>query len=222
MHATLDGSREGAYLPQAKGEAVSLEQDKDDLLDVLYAMSTVPGTRPSIQQARMSYFPEWDKARLLAAREALEASGDIMNPISIMLYVDLTSLGRKRAAARAAPPPAQTINIGTNQNSPIQQIGSGASGVQNVRQEMSKTDLHAIVDLYRRHVDELNLDAATRRRADAQVATIHAQLQDEPDPTVIRAAGKSLRTIIEGAIGSALGNVAANPNVWVPLLSLFS
>ncbi|WP_176454655.1 hypothetical protein [Tardiphaga sp. OK246] len=54
------------------------------------------------------------------------------------------------------------------------------------------------------------------------MATIEAQLQDEPDPTIVKAAGKSLKTIVEGAIGGAIGNAAANPGVWTALLSLFS
>ena len=57
---------------------------------------------------------------------------------------------------------------------------------------------------------------------DSQIATIEAQLQDDPDPTIIKAAGKSLKTIVESAIGGALGNVAANPAVWTQLLTFFS
>jgi hypothetical protein len=45
---------------------------------------------------------------------------------------------------------------------------------------------------------------------------------NEPDEGIVNAAGKSLKTIIEGAIGGALGNAAANGGVWAPLLSLFS
>ena len=35
---------------------MAVEQDKDDLLDVLYAMSTASVKRPSIAQAKLSYF----------------------------------------------------------------------------------------------------------------------------------------------------------------------
>ena len=187
-------------------------------------MNQATGKRPSLVQARMSYFPDWDQNRLSSAAQALEASGDIMNPTSAMLYVDLTSTGRRKAAARAAAasaPAGTTYNIGTVHNSPFQNVAAGGQGVQNTQYQMTANDLRAIVDLYRHHVEELDLDYQTRRRADAQVATIEAQLIDEPDPTIVRAAGKSLKTIVEGAIGGAVGNALANPGVWAPLLSLF-
>jgi hypothetical protein len=40
---------------------------------------------------------------------------------------------------------------------------------------------------------------------------------DEPDPTIVNAAGKSLKSIIEGAIGGAMGNTIGNPDVWTRL-----
>jgi len=198
---------------------MTIEQDKDDLLDALYEMTVTSGQRPCIAEAGVLRFPDWSNNRLSAATEALRSAGEIMNPSGGMMYVDLTSTGRKRANARASPPPQQTVTIGANFNSPIQQIASGGKGIQNVSYETNKADLEKIVELYRQHVEELHLDAAARRRADAQIATIEAQLQDKPDPTIIKAAGKSLKTIIEAAIGGALGNVAANPAVWVPLLA---
>lgn len=94
--------------------------------------------------------------------------------------------------------------------------------MQNTRYQMTANDLRVVIDLYRQHVHELSLDAAQRRKADKAIATIESQLDDnEPDEGVVRAAGKSLKTIVEGAIGGALGNAAANPGVWAPLLSLF-
>jgi len=103
--------------------------------------------------------------------------------------------------------------------SPLQHVEAGGFGVQNV--SYSAADFQRVVDLYRDHVDGLKLDPSARRRADAQVATIEAQLMDEPDQAIVQAAGKTLKTIVEGAIGGALGNVAAEPGVWAPLLSMF-
>jgi hypothetical protein len=60
-----------------------------------------------------------------------------------------------------------------------------------------------------------------RRKADVQIATIEAQLMDEPDPTIIKAAGKSLKTIIEGAIGGALGTAISTAPMWTSLFSGF-
>ncbi len=118
-----------------------------------------------------------------------------------------------------SPGNSVTYNIGSMHNSPLQHIGVGGSGSQTV--SYSSRDLRSVVDLYRQKVDELDLDPAQRRRADAQVATIEAQLIDEPDPTIIEAAGKSLKRIIEGAIGGAAGSAIAAAPLWAPLLGMF-
>jgi hypothetical protein len=74
-------------------------------------------------------------------------------------------------------------------------------------------DLHRLVEVFDAHLDDLNLDAAAKRRAMAQVATIRAQIEDEPDPVIIKQAGRTLRNITEGAIGSLIA-AAAQPTVW--------
>lgn len=112
-----------------------------------------------------------------------------------------------------------TYNIGAMHNSPLQHISAGAHGNQSIR--YSTDDLRSIVDLYRQNVAELNLDDSQRRRADAQVATIEAQLMDEPDPSIIKSAGGSLKAIVEGAIGGAAGTALAAAPVWGPLISMF-
>ncbi|WP_373928670.1 hypothetical protein QTN93_00480 [Sphingomonas aerolata] len=112
-----------------------------------------------------------------------------------------------------------TYNINTMNNSPLQHNAAGSHAVQN--NNFAINDLKAIVDLYRQQVDGLSLDASQRRRADAQVATIEAQLLDDPDPTIINAAGKSLRNIVEGAIGGAAGNALSLAGTWAPLINMF-
>jgi hypothetical protein len=112
-----------------------------------------------------------------------------------------------------------TYNIGSMHNSPLQHIAAGGIGIQT--SNYSANDLQAIVDLYKRHVGDLDLDPIQRRKADAQVATIEAQLLDEPDSSIVAAAGKSLKTIIEGAIGGSLGTAIASAPVWAPVLAMF-
>ena len=203
------------------GTSMAGEDDKDELLWALFELGQGGIKRPSVQDAAMRYFPEWDRDRLTDAANALLGEGAILNPTGAMLYVDLSSTGRKRAEQRGvAAAGAVTYNIGAMHNSPLQHISSGGQGVQTT--SFSTNDLQAVVELYKHHVDELGLDPLQRRRADAQVATIEAQLIDEPDPTIIKAAGKSLKAIIEGAIGGAAGNVLASASVWAPLLTLFS
>lgn len=201
--------------------SMAAEEDKDELLQALFKLSQASSKRPSVQDVGMKYFPEWDRGRLFNAAEALVEEGAILNPTGAMYYVDLSSTGRKRAEQQSATAASVvTYNIGAMHNSPLQHISSGGHGVQTTT--YSPDDLQAIVALYKRRVDELGLDAAQRRRADAQVATIEAQLIDEPDPTIVKAAGKSLKTIVEGAIGGAAGNALASAPIWAPLLSMFS
>lgn len=199
--------------------------DKDELLDALYEVAESTGKRPSIVNVGMSRFPDWSRDRLFDAAQALENDREIMNATSAAAYVDLTSTGRKRAMERRAQGAPQsathTITIGSVHNSPIQQIGQGGHGVQNTSYSFNATDLRQIIELYRANVDTLGLDTAAKKRADAQVATIEAQLQDEPNPVIVREAGKSLRSIVENALGGAAGAAITSPGVWEPLLNLF-
>ena len=109
-----------------------------------------------------------------------------------------------------------TMHIGTMTHSPIQQ--GGIDSVQNQTVTYSSQDL---ADLYRlvteltSHLSELPIDAKSRQRAEAQVATLKAQLIDEPDPVIVRQAGRTLRNITEGAIGSLLATAVTQPSVWI-------
>jgi hypothetical protein len=80
-------------------------------------------------------------------------------------------------------------------------------------------DLRRLVEVFDKHLDDLALDAAAKRKAEAQVATIKAQLKDEPDPVIVKQAGRTLRNITEGAIGSLIA-AAAQPTVWATATAL--
>jgi hypothetical protein len=62
---------------------MTIQEDAEELLDALYAMHQETGKRPSIQQAKLSFFPEWSRDRLVDAATALEAAGDILNPATV-------------------------------------------------------------------------------------------------------------------------------------------
>jgi hypothetical protein len=75
--------------------------------------------------------------------------------------------------------------------------------------------LRKLVNELTSNLDELNLDARQRQRAEAQIATINAELAGpDPDPVILAQAGRSLRNITEGAIGSLIATAAMNPSVW--------
>jgi hypothetical protein len=138
---------------------MTISEDAEGLLDALYAMNQELGKRPSIQQAKLSFFPEWDKHRLFEAAKALDAAGDILNLTGAMMNVDLSSTAQKRAKARTLPPqnPATTIHIGENYNSPIQQISAGAHGTQATTYTITNSQLRAAIDTYKKHADELRV-----------------------------------------------------------------
>ena len=201
--------------------SIATTEDKEDLLQALFELGKAPDRRPSVADAHMRYLAEWDRDRLFETAKALEEEGAILNPTGAMLYVDISSTARKKAELRSNTlAPNVTYNIGNMNNSPLQHISSGAQGRQTTN--YGNNDLRAIIALYRQHVDDLGLDKLQRRKADAQVSTIEAQLTDEPDPVIVSAAGRSLKTIIEGALGGAAGNFLASAPAWAPLINLFS
>ena len=75
-------------------------------------------------------------------------------------------------------------------------------------------DLTKLVKDLSEHLDDLNLDARQKQRAEAQIATINAELTGEPDSVIVGQAARSLRSITEGAIGNLLATAGTNPSVW--------
>lgn len=63
------------------------------------------------------------------------------------------------------------------------------------------------------HLDELNLTARQKQRAEAQLAILRAEATAELDIGIVRQAARTLRSITEGAIGSLLAT-AAQPAIW--------
>ena len=63
------------------------------------------------------------------------------------------------------------------------------------------------------HLDELNLDARQKRRAEAQISVIKTEIEGEPNSDIVGQAVRTLRNITEGAISSLLAS-AAQPAVW--------
>jgi hypothetical protein len=83
-------------------------------------------------------------------------------------------------------------------------------------------DLARLVAELTTHIDELNLDSRQKQRAEAQLAILNAELGGEPDPEVVKQAGRTLWNITQGAIGSLLATAAAQPGVWHWLQSVLS
>lgn len=134
-------------------------------------------------------------------------------------FVYLTEKGyraaRKPIPQRAMPMPTVHISGGNFNNSPIG-VGGTVNQSVNFNDTRILNDLHRLVEVFEKHIDELVLDPAAKRKASAQVATIKAQLEDEPDTVIISQAGRTLRNITEGAIGSLIATAAQSSEwAWV-------
>ncbi len=110
--------------------------------------------------------------------------------------------------------PYNYINIQNMVDSTIQQGGAQANMTQTVSNiQENLEDLRRLVEVFDKHVDDLGLEETAKRKALVQVATIKAQLEDDPDPVIVKQAGRTLRNITEGAIGSLIAT-AAQPIIW--------
>lgn len=107
------------------------------------------------------------------------------------------------------------VNIGTAHHSSFQQAGAQSTQSQVITygsQELS--DLSRLVTELTIHLNELDIAAPQKRKAEAQISTLKAQLTDEPNPVIVQQAGHTLRNITEGAIASLLATAAQQPTVW--------
>jgi hypothetical protein len=105
-----------------------------------------------------------------------------------------------------------TITVHQMMGSSIQQGGAGATMTTTYSTE-SVEKLRELVEVLESRLAELHLDEAAERAARTQLATIKVQLADEPDPVIVDQAGRTLRNITEGAIGSLVAT-AAQPGIW--------
>ncbi len=192
------------------------EQNKDDLLEVLSRRGCSQKNAVRLGDA-INDLRQWDKDTYRNTAQAL-----IDDDLIVSLRGDsvvFTIEGCRRAEKILSPSSTFTQNIlnaKTVINSPIQQGGTNAKMDQTVNYSSNDLDnLRRLVDVFDKHIDELALDAMVKRKAMAQIATIKAQLDDEPDPVIVKRAGRTLRNITEGAIGSLIATAVQQPAVWV-------
>lgn len=96
-----------------------------------------------------------------------------------------------------------TNNIGSMQNSQIQQDSQGASQVQNITLEQA--DIMRFLDAIKSARDDLGLDQDSKDELDTEIATIELQLASpKPKNSIITESLKSTRNILEGITGSII------------------
>jgi hypothetical protein len=105
-----------------------------------------------------------------------------------------------------------TITVHQMVGSRIQQGGAGTT-MTTAHSGENVENLRKLVTVLESRLGELRLDEAKERAARTQIATIKVQLADEPDPVIVDQAGRTLRNITEGAIGSLVAT-AAQPGIW--------
>lgn len=201
------------------------EQNKDDLLEVIYRLGGSQINKTVLLTVAKFQFRHWDNDTFRNTAQAL-VEDNLIVLRSQHGHAVLTLEGRRRVEKSLYPSPNVTQNIVATDkliNSPIQQAGPGAKMTQTVsysREDLD--DLRRLVEVFDNHLDDLNLDTAANRKAMVQVATIKAQLEDDPDPVIVRQAGRTLRNIAEGAIGSLLATAALNPAVWTTAAAIMA
>jgi len=101
---------------------------------------------------------------------------------------------------------------------PVGNIAQNSSGFSQTA-TMDFAEVRKLVTAIRADLAEVPLDSSIRATADVQLSRIDTELAAAaPDASVVREAGRSLRTIIEGAIGNAI----ADPEVWKVTLAMMA
>lgn len=110
---------------------------------------------------------------------------------------------------------SSSVKIGSMRDSQIQQAGAYSSQTASfARGSQERSDLEKLVQAMSGAIEELALGERDRRKAEAQIRTIEAQLADEePDSGIIGQAGATLRNVTEGAIASLIAT-AVQPAIW--------
>jgi len=131
-------------------------------------------------------------------------------------------------AGEAAP---NTAPVPTDKLQPIVQnvfhaaVGNVAQNsrdfVQTAQLGPTTADLTKFVSEFRAHIAELHLSPENTKRVDAQLKTIEAQLVEEPNPVIVREAGRTIRSLTEGVIGNLIA-AAAQPHVWTWIHSILA
>lgn len=135
--------------------------------------------------------------------------------LDFVLRIEAENPDAGEAALHAHPIPIERLQ--PIENNFFGSIGNFAQNSTDFSQTanlgIQRQDLEKLVRGFTENIDDLQLDASAKQRAEAQVATLQAQLADEPDPLIVRQAGRTLRNVTEGAIGSLIAT-AAQPTIW--------
>lgn len=160
----------------------------------------------------LSAWQEISKASIVAVIETVRNK-----LLDFVLEIEAENPDAGEAPAHTQPvPPERVQQLVNNYFAPVGNIAQhGRDFTQTANIGIQPQDFTRLVTDFASHIHELNLDAHQRQRAEVQIATIKAQLAGEPDQVILKQAGRTLRNITEGAIGSLLATAAVQPTVWL-------
>lgn len=116
------------------------------------------------------------------------------------------ALGHPKEPTQYFPPAATVINVGTMIGSQIQAGTRHSHQTGAFTTSVDADQLRSFLEALKRDLPALGLPAQERADADAEVATVEAQLgASKPKVSVIRECLTSLRAILEGAAAGAVG-----------------
>lgn len=114
-------------------------------------------------------------------------------------------------SSRQAVPP-EKVNAMVN-NYFLGQVGNVAQHSPKVHQVANigstTLELSKLVTMLTQHLDDLKLDAHSKRRIEGQIAVLSAELEGEPDHIIVTESLKTLRSLTENVIGNLVTNPLA-------------
>jgi len=213
-------------LPEDMREGLSRPHEFRDGITAAKALSQEGGSinhlelaviieRYGVLHPKLSCTRAWKTISATEFQQLISAVKNRILDFSLKIEKENPSAGEALPDTQPVPleklrPLVQTVIYGNVGN--ISQNSEHFTQTANVG--VQPQDLGRLVTEFANHLDELKLDGRQRQRSEAQLATLKAELSGEPDATIVKQAGRSLRTITEGAISSLLATAAQQPTVW--------
>jgi hypothetical protein len=149
------------------------------------------------------------------------AVGNRILDFAIQLEAENPAAGE--AAINSRPVPEEKLRpLVNNFFAPVANLAQHSHDfTQTTNLTLKREDLSTLVTELSANIGELNLDGPKRQKAEAQIATLRAQLTDEPNPVIVEQAGRTLRNVTEEAIASLIAT-AVQPSVWHTIQSLLA
>jgi hypothetical protein len=169
--------------------------------------------RHQVMYPQMECMSAWKKISATQFQQLIDAVKNRVLDFSLKIEAENPSAGE---ASPNSQPVAKEKLQPLVQNTFYGPVGNVAQNSDHFSQSsgtLRADDLSRLVRELTQHIDELGLNDREKQRADAQIAILRTELAGEPDPAIITQAGRTLRNITEGAIGSLIAT-AAQPPVW--------